>query len=46
MQKLSMYVCVCVCLALQRAWGYSISLGPVMRLVHPINSPFGTAFIH
>ena len=31
---------VCVCLVLQWAWGYSISVRPVMRLVHLITSPF------
>ena len=33
-------VCVCVCLVLQWVRGYFISVGPVMRLVHPITSPF------
>ena len=34
-------VCVCVCLGLYSGrGGYSILVGPVMRLVHPITSPF------
>ena len=30
----------CVCVTLQWAWGYSILVGLVMRLVHPITSSF------
>ena len=34
-------VCVCVCVMVSSgSEGYSISMGPVMRLVHPITSPF------
>ena len=33
-------VCVCVSVASSGFEGYSISVGPVMRLVHPITSPF------
>ena len=40
-----MCVCVCVCVVLQWAWGYFISVGPVMRLVHPITSPFALALL-
>ena len=37
-------VCVCVCvMASSGLEGYSISVGPVMRLVHPITSPFAAS---
>ena len=39
-------VCVCVCLGLYSGrGGYSILVGPVMRLVHPIISPFALSSI-
>ena len=39
-----MCVCVCVCVMVSGGdEGYSISVGSVMRLVHPITSPFAAS---
>ena len=38
------HVCVCVCVMVSSgSEGYSISVGPVMRLVHPLTSPFAAS---
>ena len=37
-------MCVCVCAMASSGFeGYSISAGPVMRLVHPLTSPFAAS---
>ena len=37
-------MCVCVCVMVSSGSdGCSISMGPVMRLVHPITSPFAAS---